>query len=122
MTNVTSGGNHRHGRSPRWGRLLCEADLLPIPAVGLSQAAAAPLIFKELRLSPSPMNASASPASHDWHPTSRADAKSAWAISTATRQHAQQADAFMTRDDWKYDSPDGPAKSPAVPAAGTFHH
>ena len=36
---------------------------------------------------------------------SRPESESTWAISADTRQCAQEADASMAQDDWKYASP-----------------
>jgi len=61
------------------------------------------------------MNSPFSPAGRGRHPAAPAAGEAAGVIGADTRQGAQEADARMARDEWKY----APAslKSPALPAA-----
>ncbi|MDB5236439.1 MAG: hypothetical protein JWR44_3432 [Hymenobacter sp.] len=61
------------------------------------------------------MNSPSSPAGHGRHHASHAANEAAWTISADTRQCAQEADASMARDEWKYAAPT-PA-NPALPVA-----
>ena len=79
-------------------------------------------------LTPAPPVSRASLTSHEFPPNPdgrgrrRADhaaGEAAWAISAGARQCAQETDASMARDDWKYASPN--LTSSTLPAAESKH-
>ena len=65
------------------------------------------------------MNSPSSPNGRGRHHAAHAAGEAAWVISADTRQGAQEVDARMARDEWKY----APAslKSTALPVAETMY-
>lgn len=61
------------------------------------------------------MNSPTSPDGRGWHLAGLTAGEGAWAISADTRLCAQEADANLAQDDWKYASPN--PINPALPVA-----
>ena len=66
------------------------------------------------------MEASSSPEGRAWPHYHRTDARPSAPISAATRASAQEADAAITRDNWKYSSSGFPTETQRLADSNYF--